>query len=278
MATPRPTQAAGSTQPLTPPDDPTTTNNTSSQAAAASAPNSSIPSAPAMPSTSLTDTGKSRRPRDSRLVHMLLASLGVTGYQERVPLQLLDFAYRYTSSTLQDAAYLAMEGYAGSTSGPGETNVSTGGGRGGVELNTVTLQSLRLSIASRLHYQFQPGLSKEFLVDVASERNRYALPGVARGGETAAKSGFSNISMGGMRLPPEKFCQTGTGWNLKEEWESEGEDDVEDAAEPTVALGAAGQNDEEDLEDEGDGRMEDVFGEDAVMKEGDEDDEHMADA
>ncbi|QKX61870.1 uncharacterized protein TRUGW13939_09026 [Talaromyces rugulosus] len=278
MATPRPAQAPASTQPLTPPDDPATTNQASSQNATTSAANPPVPGVPVMPATSLNDSGKSRRPRDARLVHMLLASLGVTAYQERVPLQLLDFAYRYTSSTLQDAAYLSMEGYAGA-SGPGELHVSSGGGRGGVELNTVTLQSLRLSIASRLHYQFQPGLPKEFLADVASERNRYALPGVARGGETSNNKGaFSNISMGGMRLPPEKFCLTGMGWNLKDEWESEGEEDSSEENEPTVLADITKNEEDEDAEDEGDGRMEDVFGEDTAMKEGDEDDEDMADA
>lgn len=180
-----------------------------------------------------------------------------------------------------------MEGYAGVPTGPGETSVSTGSGRGAVELNTITLQALRLSIASRLHYQFQPGLPKEFLIDVAAERNRIALPGVARGGETTAKSSFSNVSMGGMRLPPERFCLTGTGWNLKEEWESEGEEDVEEQDSATAMLSQATQNapeadvdaaDEDGMEDDDeDGRMEDIFGEDVNVKEGDED-ENMEDA
>ena len=47
------------------------------------------------------DNGQSKRPRDARLIHLILANYGVSAYQERVPLQLIDFAYRYTSSTLQ---------------------------------------------------------------------------------------------------------------------------------------------------------------------------------
>lgn len=274
MASPRAAQATGSTQPLTPPDDPSSANQASSQNGTA---NQAGPSVPSVPATSLNDSGKYRRPRDARLIHMLLASLGVTAYQERVPLQLLDFAYRYTSSTLQDAVHLAMEGYAGTAAGPGETNVSTGSGRGAVELNTVTLQALRVSIASRLHYQFQPGLPKEFLIDVASERNRIALPGIARGGDPPAVHPFSNVSMGGMRLPPERFCLTGTGWNLKDEWESEGEEDVEEP-EQTAMPSAANNEEEEGVEEEEDGKMEDIFGEDVDMKEGDEEDENMEDA
>ncbi|OKL55936.1 hypothetical protein UA08_08646 [Talaromyces atroroseus] len=277
MASPRAAPAAtGSTQPLTPPDDPSSSANPASSQNGTANPGAAA-SAPSFPATSLNDSGKWRRPRDARLIHMLLASLGVTAYQERVPLQLLDFAYRYTSSTLQDAVHLAMEGYAGTATGPGETNVSTGSGRGVVELNTITLQALRLSIASRLHYQFQPGLPKEFLVDVASERNRIALPGVARGGETGSRSTFSDVSMGGMRLPPERFCLTGTGWNLRDEWESEGEEDVEEL-ESAVLPSAANNDEEEGMEDEGDGKMEDIFGEDVDMKEDDEEDENMADA
>ncbi|KAL1983335.1 hypothetical protein VTN96DRAFT_10476 [Rasamsonia emersonii] len=292
MASPRPNQTSATTQPLTPPADPPVANNASASqtnAAHSSAPNPTVVNPPSIPATSLNDSGKSRRPRDARLIHMLLASLGVTAYQERVPLQLLDFAYRYTSSTLQDAVHLTMEGYAGNPSGQGEVNVT--GGRGGVEVNTVTLQALRLSIASRLHYQFQPGLPKEFLMDVASERNRIALPGVSRGFDAAggaSKNAFSNISMGGMRLPPERFCLTGMGWNLKDEWESEGEED-DDTAEPTTTqpgagagAGAgvgAGENEEEGIEDEGDGKMEDIFGEDTAMGEGDEEeDKTMTDA
>ncbi|PWY88655.1 transcription factor TAFII-31, partial [Aspergillus sclerotioniger CBS 115572] len=165
-----------------------------------------------IPSTSLKDSGKSRRPRDVRLIHMLLSSLGVTAYQERIPLQLLDFAYRYTSSVLQDAVHLATEGYAGTTD-PASSS------RGASEVNSVSLPALRLAIASRLHYQFQAGLPKEFLMDVAAERNRVALPGASRGFDNsgAVKQGQANQSvvMGGMRLPPERFCLTGLGWGMK---------------------------------------------------------------
>lgn len=342
------------TQPLTPPADPpnssnptannassvTTTaggggaQNTSTKAAnkdQANTNNSNATAAPAppavppsIPATSLSDTGKSRRPRDVRLIHMLLASQGVSAYQERVPLQLLDFAYRYTSSTLQDAVYLAMEGYVGSnnpngiadgSAGAGAGVTTAGGGRGGggggnaggnLEVSSVTLQALRLSIASRLHYQFQSGLPKEFLLDIASERNRIALPGVTRGGFDGTNTGsgatgsvagsapggrnaFSSVSMGGVRLPPERFCLTGVGWNLKEEWESEGEEDMEELNEiggartgvvTDTGAGTGVMDDDED-EDEGDGRMEDIFGEDTAMGDGGDDedeDKTMADA
>lgn len=222
-------------------------------------------------------------------MHMLLASLGVSAYQERVPLQLLDFAYRYTSNILQDAVHLATEGYAGEPAGgaPG------GGSKGPAEVNNVTLSAVRLSIASRLHYQFQTGLPKEFLMDIASDRNRIALPGAARGydmaGNRAQQAANQSVLLGGMRLPPERFCLTGTGWDMREEWESEGEEEVgEEMERDGEAAGAPEVKEEEEGgedEDAEDGKMEDVFGEDTNMGEGEgegegeeDEDKDMADA
>ncbi|KAL2828127.1 transcription initiation factor IID, 31kD subunit-domain-containing protein [Aspergillus pseudoustus] len=290
MASPSQSQAAPSTQPLTPPAEPSTNNATSTttsapsqQPAAAGATTNAQssrtgatpPSQPVtVPTTSLKDTGKSRRPRDVRLIHLLLTSLGVTAYQDRVPLQLLDFAYRYTSGVLQDAVHLTTEGYAGA----GPEAAGAMGNRAPLEVNSVTLPALRLSIASRLHYQFQTGLPKEFLMDVAAERNRVALPGATRGFEAVPGSGkpaaSSSVLMGGMRLPPERFCLTGTGWKMSDEWESEGEEEVvlgEERDEGAAATKEEREGKGEEDEDE-DGKMEDIFGEDAVMGDGEDDD------
>ncbi|KAI1981989.1 Transcription initiation factor TFIID subunit 9 [Ophidiomyces ophidiicola] len=262
MASPRPSSTpAASTQPLTPPAErPPSANKPPPTTIPAPAP---IP--PQVPGTSLQDNGKTRRPRDARLIHMLLASAGVTAYQERVPLQLLDFAYRYTSSVLQDAVYLATEGYAGEM--PGSKGDSAKAQSAPQEVASVSLQALRLSIASRLHYQFQPGLPKEFLMDIAAERNRIMLPGVSRGSEgSTTNTSAPGVIMGGMRLPPERFCQTGVGWGLKEEWESEGEEEMEvDAAGQQVAPVSTAAKEEGGAEDDDvDGKMEDIFGEDAM--------------
>ncbi|KAJ5798690.1 uncharacterized protein N7503_006195 [Penicillium pulvis] len=287
MASPSQTQGSvPATQPLTPPAESSGANGASAPAAAATAsqpptappataPTTSTGHPPQIPGTSLQDSGKTRRPRDVRLVHMLLASLGVTAYQDRVPLQLLDFAYRYTSNVLQDAVHLATEGYAGAV---GDAAGNTGKNANSAEVNGVSLPALRLSIASRLHYQFQTGLPKEFLMDVASERNRIALPGVSRGFDAAAPGGPNgapaaaanqSVMMAGMRLPPERFCLTGMGWNMKDEWDSEGEEEEDIPDAPP-------QGEKEDgEEEENDGKMEDIFGEDTAMGEaGDDDEDH----
>ncbi|KAI5785935.1 transcription initiation factor TAFII31, partial [Geopyxis carbonaria] len=136
-----------------------------------------------------------RKPRDARVIHLILASMGVSSYQERVPLMLMDFAYRYTSSVLQDA--LLFSDAINNTANTGGQNPSA----------NIVVDDLRMSIASRVNHQFSPGLPKDFLLDIAQERNRVALPTV--GPEF------------GVRLPPEKYCLTGINWDLAqgmEEW------------------------------------------------------------
>jgi len=117
-------------------------------------------------------------------------------------------------------------------------------------------------------------------MDIAADRNRIMLPGVSRGhdGGATPNAAGSGIMMGGMRLPPERFCLTGVGWGLKEEWESEGEEEME--VDNAPESGHPGERTEEtdDVEDdEGDGRMEDVFGDGALEAGGREKDKTMTD-
>ena len=118
-------------------------------------------------------------------------------------------------------------------------------------------------------------------MDVAAERNRVALPGATRGFEqTPGKpAASSSVLMAGMRLPPGRFCLTGTGWKMSDEWESEGEEEIP-LVEERGEAGAAGAGDEgegEGDDDDEDGRMEDIFGEDTAMGDGDDEDKDMTD-
>ncbi|KAK5726416.1 Transcription initiation factor TFIID subunit 9 [Elasticomyces elasticus] len=237
MASP---QLANGTHPSTPPPSDTAVAPTR-------------PDAPAVdlerPRTSSQDDGQAKRPRDARLIHLVLASLGINSYQERVPLQLLDFAYRYTSGVLSDTLRLSAEGYAGQP----DRGAGRGRGAGG-------------AAASRQGYTFQGHLPKEFMLEQAAERNRVALPKVQRSY--------------GVQLPPEKYCLTGVGWNLKDEWDSDEEVDDDDEEEPPAKqltngvahaateddVGMGGMDGAEEEDDEGEGRMEDVFGEGDAME------------
>ena len=177
-----------------------------------------------------------KRPRDARLIHMILAAWGVSAYEERVPLQLLDFAYRYTTNVLQDALYMSSEGYASSSTanrassttitavtttatgaGTGSGAAGTGTGTGNApinELNAFNANYVKLGIENRNRHQHNNEIPKDFLLDLALERNKVALPSVGRDW--------------GVRLPPEKFCLTGVGWSLKEDWLSPTDDDGDD--------------------------------------------------
>ena len=145
-------------------------------------------------------------------------------------MQLLDFAYRYTAGVLGDALHLSAEGYGG-----GE---KSGGSRGtGEASGSVSLAALRLAVASRLNYQFQAALPKEFMLELAQERNRIALPRVEK--------------EFGLRLPPEKYCLTGTGWGLKDSWESEGEMDEDEDEDQDQDEDQEGEKEEGDMVDAG---------------------------
>lgn len=101
-------------------------------------------------------------------------------------------------------------------------------------------------------------------MDVAAERNRVTLPGATRGydqGANAKPAASNSFLMAGMRLPPERFCLTGTGWKMNDEWDSEGEEEVPVGEK----VGAGEEGEGEGGEEEEDGKMEDIFGEDAVM-------------
>lgn len=259
------------THPLTPPAEATQTSGSAltntqsqSQSQSQSLPATQEPAARveallSEPLTSLQDDGTSKRPRDHRLIHLLLAAYGVSAYQERVPLQLMDFAYRYTSAVLSDAYHIQNEGYDQANA----EGATAGKGRGKANKNNedgeISLASLRLSIQSRLGYQFSGSLPKEFLKQLADEKNRIAL-----------KNSFTDTQkdgplVGGVRLPHERHCLTGMGWGVRDEWESEGEESVEENGVAARQPGEDGMNVDEDDEmeedEEGAGRMEDVFGE-----------------
>ncbi|KAL2060047.1 hypothetical protein VTL71DRAFT_9869 [Oculimacula yallundae] len=211
---------------------------------------------PSVPLTSLQDNGLSKRPRDARLIHMLLSSLGCTAYQERVPLQLLDFAYRHSSSILSDALHLSSDAYVSQQTRA--RDAPPGGGFREAD-GQVSSNAVQLAISSRLQYQFGGGnggggLSKEFLLETAQARNKVALPRVLQ-------------NEWGVRLPSERFVLTGVPWGLKGQWVVNEEE--EDSVSGAPAAATAGESvdiemgeAEEGRDEEGEGNMEDLFGAD----------------
>lgn len=136
--------------------------------------------------------------------------MGVSAYTERVPLQLLDLAYRYTSGILTDA--LSYEPPA-TVVAPGKLG-KRAAEKAEEESGGVGLNALRTAVGARAASQFAGVLGKEFMAEVASERNRIALPRVER--------------EFGVRLPPERYCFTGVGWGVRGSWEDEVESSDEE--------------------------------------------------
>lgn len=137
----------------------------------------------------MTDDAQEEVPRDVRLLHLLLASQAIQHYEDQVPLQLMDFAHRYTRGVLKDA--MVYGDYAA--------------GDAAAELS---VEDIRLAIAARTQYQFKATAPKELLLQLAAERNKKALPQV--------------VNMWGTRLPPEKYCLTSREWRLEEERDEQG--------------------------------------------------------
>ncbi|PHH83445.1 hypothetical protein CDD82_761 [Ophiocordyceps australis] len=196
------------------------------------------------------------RPRDARLIELLLSSQGVTAYEQRVPLLLLDFGYRHASSVLSDAMHLASDPYisqAGSrpSASAGATAVAPGEA-------PITANAIKVAVASRLSYQFRGGssgggISKDYMQELARERNKISLPRI-------------NPSEWGIRLPSERFVVSGTTWGLKDLWEGDTDEDADhqDNAQDGDAMDGIQGPDLEDIGGDGveGGTMEDVFGDD----------------
>ncbi|RCK63680.1 Transcription initiation factor TFIID subunit 9 [Candida viswanathii] len=176
-------QKSDSQQPSTANTVATSTNNSNSNS------NSNNQTQPTT-STQLPQEKKEKIiPRDVRLLHLIFATHAVHNYQDHVPLQLMDFAHRYTKSVLKDALVYNDHSKPVNTNTNLNTNSNT----------TVNTDDIRLAIAARSNYQFKPVPPKELLLELAQERNSKSLPPV--------------IPRWGLNLPPEKYCLTAKDWD-----------------------------------------------------------------
>ncbi|KAK9425491.1 putative Transcription initiation factor IID, 31kD subunit-domain-containing protein [Seiridium unicorne] len=257
-----PTSSAGPSQSQTQPTQSSLTVSASQATTAGAA----ASSGPADPSTSAP------RPRDARTIELLLTSQGVTSYDQRVPLLLLDFAYRHTSSILSDALHLASDPY---TTQAGAKPSAASGVAPSAPSNidaSVSANAINIAIASRQAYQFRGGsgaggaggggASKDWLLELAKERNKVQLPRVM-------------AHEWGVRLPNERFVLSGMGWGLRDTWAEGSSDDDDDDEEQMedVMEGVELVKKESDTKDGGEtGGLDELLGDDM---EGDEDMEGM---
>ncbi|KAI0975450.1 transcription initiation factor IID, 31kD subunit-domain-containing protein [Xylaria arbuscula] len=280
---PGPSQSQPQTQPASQPTQNTTTSGSTTipNTQTTQQTSQAVPNAPSSPPA----TTHEPRPRDARTIELLLTSQGVTSFDNRVPLLLLDFAYRHTSSILNDALHLSGDPYtshAGSkpSGSSGAVPMAPAGGDA-----TVSTNAVNIAIASRQAYQFRNsgggggggggsgigggGASKEWLQELARERNKVALPRIL-------------AYEWGVRLPNERFVLSGQGWGLRDQWgvENGGEESSEEdeGEEGDVMEGVEGngngkeKKDGEEGEEDGEGGgLDEFLGDDM----GDEDMEGM---
>ncbi|KAI2614941.1 transcription initiation factor IID, 31kD subunit-domain-containing protein [Hypoxylon sp. NC1633] len=180
--------------------------------------NSQTVTAGATGSQSQPNNNSLPRPRDARAIELLLLSQGVSRFDERVTLLLLDFAYRYTAGILNDAIHLTTDPYVSQASARPSGASGVAPTAPAAAEPVITANAINLAISSRQAHQFQSGggASKDWMMDIARERNRQALPRLL-------------ANEWGVRLPNERFVLSGNQWDLKDEWELADEEESHDS-------------------------------------------------
>lgn len=158
-------------------------------------------------------TEHTRFQQNKTAVHKLLENAGITNYHERVPLQIMDFSYRHTLATLDDARSLIAAGYDTSQVKRPQAMRRAAMTAMPYDLTSVPYPILQLSIRLRSDTQFNSALPKPFQEELAETVNATPLPAVT--------------DICGLGLPPDQHCLLGVGWRLKEGKEHEGEKEVQ---------------------------------------------------
>ncbi|KAF9145062.1 Transcription initiation factor TFIID subunit 9 [Mortierella sp. GBA39] len=167
------------------------------------------------------------QPRDAKVVSLILQSLAVEDADQKVIHQLLEFAHRYTTDVFQDA--LLYSEHAGRTD--------------------VGLDDVRLAIQGRVNHSFTSPPPKEFLLELAEEKNRVPLPLIPE--------------KYGIRLPHERHCLTAVNFQLIPELPPPTHKDVAKEAALSAGQDGAGTPSlfkvkEEEAGDDSDEEMEEV--------------------
>eukprot|EP00057_Strongylocentrotus_purpuratus_P010982 XP_011665456.1 PREDICTED: transcription initiation factor TFIID subunit 9 [Strongylocentrotus purpuratus] len=119
------------------------------------------------------------QPRDAEIMTAILKDMGVTDYEPRVINQMLEFAYRYVTDVLDDAQVYG--GHAGR--------------------RDVDVEDIKLAIQTRLDHSFTTPPPREFLMEIAKQKNSSPLPAIK--------------PHNGPRLPPDRYCLSACNYRLK---------------------------------------------------------------
>ncbi|XP_033638159.1 transcription initiation factor TFIID subunit 9-like [Asterias rubens] len=118
-------------------------------------------------------------PTDAEVMMAILKDMGVSDYEPRLVNQMLEFTYRYMTDVLEDAQ--AYTGHAGRTE--------------------IDVDDVKLAIKSRLDHSFTTPPPREFLMEIARQKNNNPLPAIK--------------PHNGPRLPPDRYCLSASNYRLR---------------------------------------------------------------
>nr|AAQ56726.1 liver regeneration related protein [Rattus norvegicus] len=118
-------------------------------------------------------------PKDAQMMAQILKDMGITEYEPRVINQMLEFALRYVTTILDDAKIYSSH----------------------AKKPTVDADDVRLPIQCRADHSFTSPPPRDFLLDIARQRNQTPLPLIK--------------PYSGPRLPPDRYCLTAPNYRLK---------------------------------------------------------------
>lgn len=118
-------------------------------------------------------------PKDALVMAAILKEMGISEYEPRVINQMLEYTYRYITTVLEDA--MVYSKHAGK--------------------KDLDAEDVQLAIQSRLDHSYTNPPPREFLIEIARQKNRHPLP------QIQTKSG--------LRLPPDRYCLTSTNYKVK---------------------------------------------------------------
>ena len=112
-------------------------------------------------------------PKDAQMMAQILKDMGITEYEPRVINQMLEFAFRYVTTILDDAKIYSSH----------------------AKKATVDTDDVRLAIQCRADQSFTSPPPRDFLLDTARQRNQTPLPLIKQylsGGNLGPEYGLIN--------------------------------------------------------------------------------------
>ncbi|XP_075390521.1 transcription initiation factor TFIID subunit 9-like [Tenrec ecaudatus] len=124
-------------------------------------------------------TSPKSMPKDAQMVAQILKDTRVTEYESRIINQMLQFAFQYVTTILDDANIYSSH----------------------AKMATVIADDVRLAIQCRADQSFTCPPPRYFLLDIARQRHQTPLPLIK--------------PYSGPRVPPDRYCLTAPNYRLK---------------------------------------------------------------